>query len=324
MAIETEPTAARACRNRVAAGPVRPIQVPLWLGAERPGVELGATAIDLGLRERWRRRALPALLDRLQPTLSVPVDVPRDAESRLDRRSLEFLPPIADLCARLATTTADAIGRGELALMLGGDHALSVGSIAGAAIESGRLGVLWFDTHPDLNTADTSPSGHIHGMALAAALGLGVPALTEIGGPGPKVRPEDICLLGARDIDPGERALIRDRGIFLLTMEEWDDSGIAAGLDAALAHLDGHDLDAVHVSFDLDVIDPLLLPGTGTCCPGGLIYREAAQTLRRLRAWDGPIRSIDWVELNPTLDPSGRSTEASVALLATLLGESMR
>lgn len=311
-------------RNRAVSGPVRPIQVPLWLGAERPGVELGAPAIESGIRQRWERRALPALLDRLQATQTVPVHVLSDAATRLDRRSLEFLSPIVDACDRLAAVVAETVARGELALILGGDHALSVGSIAGAAIGGARLGVLWFDTHPDLNTAETSPSGHIHGMALAAALGLGVPALTEIGFPGPKVRAEDVCLLGARDIDPGERDLIREHSIFLLTMEEWDELGIAAGLDAALAHLDAQHLDAVHVSFDLDVIDPLLLPGTGTCCPGGLIYREAAQTLRRLRAWNGPIRSIDWVELNPTLDPSGRSTEASVSLLATLLGESMR
>ncbi len=121
-----------------------------------------------------------------------------------------------------------------------------------------------------------------------------------------------------------ERRIIREQGIWTRTMEEWSDDGIAMGLGLALDHLTAQGVDAVHVSFDLDVIDPLLLPGTGTRCPGGLIYREAAQTLRRLRAWDGPIRSIDWVELNPTLDPSGRSTEASVSLLATLLGESMR
>ena len=118
--------------------------------------------------------------------------------------------------------------------------------------------------------------------------------------------------------------MIRERGIWALTMEEWTDLGLTAGVDAALGHLAGRGVAAVHVSFDLDVLDPKLLPGTGTTVAGGLTYREASQVLRRLRGWDGPIRSVDWVELNPTLDAGGWSTETAVALLATLLGETMR
>jgi arginase len=143
-------------------------------------------------------------------------------------------------------------------------------------------------------------------------------------GTGPAASDGSICLLGVRDLDPGERLLIAERGICMLTMEEWHDLGIAAGLEQVLAHVTNQGVDAVHVSFDLDLLDPLELPGTGTPVPGGLRYREASQVLRLLHDWDGPIHSLDWVELNPTLDPTGRSTEIAVALLSTLLGESMR
>ena len=311
--------------NRLSTGPVRPIVVPLWLGAERRGADLAPAALDAGLRRRWERGGRPGLLARLAPAVTVPIATPPDAMDRLDGRSLAFLPEVAAACARLADTVSASIDGGGLALVLGGDHALSAGSIAGAALATpGRLGVLWLDTHPDLNTPVTSPSGRLHGMPLAASLGLGVPALTGLGRPGSKVRPEDVCLLGARDIDAGERALIGELGIWAWTMEEWTDAGLLAGLEAALDHLMRRGVDAVHVSFDLDVLDPSVMPGTGTRVPGGLSYREAAQVARRLRAWDGPVRSLDWVELNPSLDPSGYSTETAVALLATLLGETMR
>ncbi|CAA9545395.1 MAG: Arginase [uncultured Thermomicrobiales bacterium] len=310
------------------SGPIRPLAMPLWLGAERPGVELGAAALDQGLRERWRARRIPALLDRLEATIAIPVPDPADAFDRLHRRTLEFVPEVAAGCAALAESVAAAVSNGELALTLGGDHALTIGSLAGAARAAAnagdRVGVLWFDTHGDLNTPATSPSGHLHGMAIAAALGLDAPALGALGRFGPSVRPEDVCLLGGRDLDPAERDRIADLGIWTLTMEEWTDAGIVSGVGAALDHLAARRVAHVHVSFDLDVLDPTALPGTGTAVPGGLTVREASQVLRRLRAWPGPIRSVDWVELNPLLDPSGRSTETAVALLGTLLGETAR
>jgi len=319
-AFDLEPSA-----NRLAnLGPIRPLTMPLWLGAERPGVDLGAAALDDGLRARWRARRVPALLDRLEDTVTIPVPHPADAFDRLHRRTLEFVPEVAPGCAALAETVAAAVAAGALPLTLGGDHALTVGSLAGAAAAGDRVGVLWFDTHGDLNTPATSPSGHLHGMALAAALGLDAPALGALGRLGSSVRPEDICLLGGRDLDPDERDRIAELGLFALTMEEWTDAGIVPGLDAALDHMAARGVAHVHLSFDLDVLDPTAMPGTGTTVPGGLTVREASQVLRRLRAWTGPIRSVDWVELNPLLDPSGRSTETAVALLGTLLGETAR
>ena len=326
MATTIEETTGVGTGNRLTAAPIRPLEVPLWLGAERPGIERAPAAIAAELRRRWTVRQRPELLTRLAPGATIPVATPPDASERLHRRSLEFLPEVAAACTHLAAEVATAIAGEALALSLGGDHALSIGSIAGAARAAapGRLGILWLDTHPDLNTPETSPSGHIHGMALAAALGLGAPTLVGLDRPGPKVLPEDVCLLGVRDLDPGERTLIREHGLWAVTMEEWTDVGLMPGLEAAVNHLAARGAAAIHLSFDLDVLDPSLLPGTGTTVAGGLTYREASQVLRRLRDWDGAIRSVDWVELNPGLDPSGWSTETAVALLATLLGETMR
>jgi arginase len=309
--------------NRLANGPVRPIVAPLWLGAERRGVDLGAISLERGLRNRWERRGNLTYSDRLLPSIEIAVAEPPDADSRLDCQSLEFLPEIAEVCRRLRPVVRDSIERGELALILGGDHALAAGSIAGAVQTTEKLGVLWFDTHADLNTPETSPSGHIHGMPLAAALGHR-PVELMPSASSRALDPAAVCLLGVRDLDFGERQFIAENDIWTLTMEEWTDIGLLPGLEAALHHLRVHKTTGIHLSFDLDVLDPLELPGTGTPVPGGLSFCEASQVLRSLRAWDGPIRSVDWVELNPTLDPSGRSTLVAVTLLATLLGETVR
>lgn len=309
--------------NRLRVAPIVPIEVPLWMGAERRGADLAPAAIGQGLSERWERAERRELAARLRSRVAVPVREPDNADALIDRRALDFLPAVTEGCRATAGVVERTIANGDLALTLGGDHAVAAGSIAGAAraVAPGRLGVLWLDTHPDLNIPTTSPSGHVHGMALAAPLGFGVPGLGELG---PPVDPADVCLLGARDVDPGERRAIAARDIWMLTMEEWTDTGLLTGLEQALAYLGARGVDAVHVSFDVDVLDPAMLPGTGTTVAGGLIYREASQVLRRLHAWDGPIISVDWTELNPLLDPSGRSTDAAIALLATLLGETIR
>lgn len=322
--VTTRPIAPVTPASRFLIAPIRLITVPLWLGAERPGVELGAQAIEAGLHARWQRAQRQELLDRLRATTPVEVSTPEDALQWLNRKQLAFLPEVTAACEQVAAAVAAAVASGELAVTLGGDHALAAGSLAGVAQVAKRVGVLWLDSHADLNTPETSPTGHLHGMPLAAAIGEGPPALVQVGSTGPHVDPGDVCLLGTRDLDPGEREVIARRGIWMLTMEEWTDLGLLDGLESALAYLAARDVAAVHLSFDLDVIDPVVLPGTGTPVPGGLTYREASQILRRLREWDGPLISVDWVELNPALDPTGRSTEVAVGLLATLLGESQR
>ena len=321
--------------NRLRHGPVQPLLAPLWYGCEVPGVERAPAAIDSALRDRWRDRDEPVLAARLLDPVMIPVpDVP-DAMSRRGRRDYVFLPAIAAASRALADATEAAVRGGELALTFGGDHAVAAGSVAGAARavrtmtgpdgEPGRLGLIWIDTHADLNTPQTSPSGHVHGLPMASLLGEGAEELTSIAGGHPAVRPADVCLLGVRDLDQGERRMIRERGIWTLTMEEWDDLGLREGITAAMAHLRRQRVTAVHVSFDLDVIDPVDLPATGTTCPGGLTSREAARVLRMVRDADLPIVSADIVELDITRDtPAGLYLWTTTILTATLLGETQR
>jgi arginase len=307
----------------MADAPITPIVVPLWLGTERHGTDLGARALHRALREHWTPARVGPLASRLGPAVEIACPVPADAERRIDHRALAFREPILATAREHACVVRDALANGSLALSIGGDHALAFGSLAGAAWADGRAGVLWIDTHPDLNTPCTSPSGHMHGMPLATAIGTdgcALPELEAMVGRSPMIDPANVALLGVRDIDPGEREMIHRLGIWALPMEEWHDTGIAAGLERALGHLAARGVTSVHVSFDLDVLDPSVLPGTGTKAPGGLSYREASQMLRRLGTWDGPVRSLDMVELNPRLDPSGSSTRAAGLLLATALG----
>jgi arginase len=309
--------------NRLQEAPISPIVAPMWLGAERRGVDLGAAALWRAFHNLWTSGTLD---QRQRPRLGDPIEIacpePDDADRLLNHRTLAFREPILAASRDVATAVREAIDAGALGLTLGGDHALAFGTIAGAASASERLGLIWLDTHPDLNTPASSPSGHMHGMPLATAIGLdgrALPELDEVAG-GQMLHPGDIAMLGIRDIDPGERDVIVSRGVWAMSMEEWTDAGILAGLDRALAHLAGRGVTAVHISFDLDVLDPSALPGTGTKAPGGLTYREASQVLRRLHAWDGPVASLDVIELNPRLDPTGNSTAIAAHLLGAALG----
>ena len=314
-------------RNRLLAAPIVPIVAPMWLGAERHGAELGATALHEALRAIWtpqhvgRRHA-----DRLRTPVPLACPVPDDAERRIDQRNLAFREPILESACTHAELTCEAIEAGALPVTIGGDHALAFGAMTGVAMASERPGVIWLDTHPDLNTPASSPSGHMHGMPLATAIGLEGSALPELGeraGRTQMVDPGDVVMLGIRDIDPGEREVILSERMWALPMEEWNDTGIERGLNQALAYLADRGVTAVHVSFDIDVLDPSVVPGTGTKTPGGLSYREASQVLRRLGAWDGPIVSFEMVELNPLLDTTGHSTQIASLLLATALGMRM-
>jgi arginase len=314
--------------NRLTRGPVRFIQAPLWYGSERPGAEFGPEAIVTEIAEglRWDERG--DVRDRIQPHLGLTVPPVPNARGMRHRRDLTFLPPIASLARNLADAVAASIRNGILPVTIGGDHAVAIGSVQGAARACQRLGVLWIDTHPDINTPSTSHSGHIHGMPMAIATGLAasnLPGLCNLAGRVPAVRPEDVCYLGIRDIDMAERRILRETGIWTRTMEEWSDLGIAAGLNEALRHFESQGVDAVHVSFDLDVLDPSIFPASGTTYPGGLTMREASQVVRLLGAWDGPIRSLDWVEFYPNMDDNmGNCLKIAAHLLLTALGERMR
>ncbi len=305
--------------NRLATAPVAPIAAPLGLGVNEFGPEIGPFALDAGLRQRIRMAGRGD--GRLDPltVVDVPPSLPPPdyGDARLKNRD-----PILTTSKRIARYVRAAVDDGRLALVLGGDHALSIGSIAGAAGACQRLGVLWIDSHADLNTPETTPSGNVHGMSMAIALGHGDRGLATIVGAGPKVRPEDVTLIGARDLDPGEEHFLARHPLRVYRMAQIDAlGGFVAVVGNAIDELAARGIDAVHLSFDLDVLDPSCFTATSTPVPGGLIVREALAGLRLLRESRLPIRSVDWGELNPLLDVRGASTDVATRLLAALLGE---
>ncbi|HWK80971.1 MAG TPA: arginase [Thermomicrobiales bacterium] len=312
--------------NWLRRAPIQPLLAPIWLGCERPGTELGPHVLSEGLKVRWNRADRRHLQADLLPPIEVPAPAPADALARLHRGTLEFLPEIAAAVVPLADEVERAIREGHLPVTMGGDHALAIGTIAGASRACGRLGMIWLDTHPDLNVPSSSESGHIHGMPVGIATGLANEELPELGALAGKERmidPRDICMLGVRDIDPFEREMIRRHGVWGLSMDEWSDLGIVEGLLRAMSYMEGRGVDAIHVSFDLDVLDPPIMPGTGTRYQGGLSVREASRALRMLSDWKAPIHSLDIVELNPLLDLEGHSNEIAIHLMGTALGERM-
>jgi arginase len=236
------------------------------------------------------------------------------------------LDAITDVTRRLADAVA-ATAPDAVPIVLGGDHAISMGSVAGVLRRAagGRVGVLWIDAHADLNTPATSPSGNVHGMPLAHLLGHGDARLLgairgERAHAGAALRTSDVAFLGLRSVDPEERAFVHAHGLAAWTMSDLDRHGVAAAAEAALASL-AH-VDHLHVSFDADVLDPAVAPGVGTPVPGGLGYREA-HLLMELLAASERVASVDLVEVNPILDQRNRSAQVLVELAASLFGRTI-
>lgn len=285
--------------------------VPMDLGAGRRGVDMGPSALRLARLERELRKLGLATSD--LGNIDVPV---AEAAGGDPGDRAHFVSAIAETC-RQAYRRLRELPDTYLPLTLGGDHSISMATVAGAA-GAGRTGVVWVDAHADLNTPDTSPSQNIHGMPLAHLLGLGDPTLLDIWGGGAVIRPEDVVYVGLRSVDPGERALIHELGIRAFTMTDVDRLGVAAVAAAALAHRAG--VARLHVSFDADALDPHLAPGVGTPVQGGLTYREA-HLLMELLAESGLVTSVDLVEVNPILDVQNRTARLMVELAASLLGK---
>lgn len=302
--------------------PITVVTFPSALGADRHGVELGAEALDSGIRRRLDRRDFCEVAERLLPTQSVDVlalDLARQMDQKVENAM--HLDPIAEACSKLAETMTASLKNGHFALVLGGDHSLSIGSLA-AASTLGRLGVIWIDAHGDINTPDTTPSGNIHGMPLAISLGYGPRELVEVGSHF-DVALEDLVYIGVRDLDPGERELLRQSAAMVFTIDSVDALGVGGVLREAIRRLGERGVEAVHVSLDLDVLDPVIFPATGTTAPGGLTYREVREALVTLRHSDLPIVSADIVELDPTLDNAESSANMAVSLATALLGEDL-
>lgn len=228
-----------------------------------------------------------------------------------------FLPQIKDTCARIAQFVAQAVQQAYVPLVLGGDHSVALGTLAGLREVHGPGGAIWIDAHGDLNSPETSPTGNVHGMVLAAALGLAGDRFREEGWGLPALAPGRVALVGVRELDDGERAVLRDLDARMFTMSDVDRLGVERAVREALAHVAGAGF--VHVSLDMDAIDPDVAPGVGTPVRGGLSYREAHLALE-LVAESGLATSLDVVEVNPILDRENQTGKLAVELIASALG----
>ncbi|MFN0059305.1 MAG: arginase [Planctomycetota bacterium] len=299
--------------------------VPLDHGAGRRGVGMGPSAVRIARLHETLTRIGLELFDHGDIHISIPETLAAgDPHAK-------YLPVVADACRQLAEHIAAVLAGGGFPLVIGGDHSIAIGTISGLALHlraqihdparAPRIGVLWFDAHADINTPDTSPSGNIHGMPLACLLNQGPEILRSIGYSGPKLAPHRVVQIGLRDVDVKERGLLKDAGVHTYTMADIDKRGIGTIVDEAVTIATG-DADLLHVSFDIDALDPQLAPGTGTAIPGGLTYREAHLALEIVAAC-GRLRSLELVEVNPILDDKNRTAELAVGLIASALGKTI-
>jgi len=287
------------------------IGAPLDLGAGRRGVDMGPSAIRYaGLEERLTRHGVDCV-DRGNVATAV-----AEATAEDDERA-RFLPAIRTTCERIAGLVGAALDEDRVPIVLGGDHSIALGTLGGLASRRGPGAVLWFDAHGDLNTPVTTPSGNVHGMPLAAALGRGGPGFESEAWTLPAVEPERTAVIGARDIDPGERELIAELGLAVHTMSELDRRGIEAVVGEALERAKGAPF--VHVSLDMDGLDPGVAPGVGTPVRGGLTYREAHLAME-LVAESGLLCCFEIVEVNPILDRENATAALAVELAASAFG----
>ena len=232
--------------------------------------------------------------------------------------NVKHLDAVRRVCVEVAERAEAIASEGLFPIFLGGDHSISIGTVSGVARSfGGRTGVIWLDAHADFNTPETSPSGNVHGMPLATLTGQGPQSLVEIGGPGASVRPEDVVLIGLRSVDLEERNLLREAGVHAYTMKEIDAYGVARAVRRAMKDL-SH-VDRVHLSFDLDVVDPEVAPGVGTPVRGGLTYREAHLVMELINEAEA-VTSLDVVEVNPILDIKNGTATLAVELVESLLG----
>jgi arginase len=291
------------------------IGVPMDLGQMRRGVDMGPSAIRYaGVAER---------LERLGHTINDlgNIEIAQPERVHTSDSNLRNLKAVAEGNQKLADKVDGVITNKDFPLVLGGDHSIAIGTLAGVSKHYENLGVIWYDAHGDLNTSDTSPSGNIHGMPLAVSLGIGDESLTGIGGYTPKVKPENIVIIGARSLDEGERELIKERGIKVFTMHEVDRMGMTKVMEEAVNYLKDK-TDGVHLSLDLDGLDPSDAPGVGTPVLGGISYRESHLAMEML-AESNLITSAEFVEVNPILDDKNRTASVAVALMGSLFGEKL-
>lgn len=287
------------------------------LGADRRGVDMGPSAIRYaGLADELARTGVETV-DGGDVTVPRPEECDPDAGSPVDGRA-KFLGETETVAGRVADAVREARADGQFPLVLGGDHSIAIGTVAGAA-GGDDIGVVWFDAHGDFNTPETTPSGNVHGMTLAAILGVG-PFEGVDWAHTASVSAERVALVGLRDLDEGERRLLRDSDVTAFTMSDVDDRGVTDVVDEALSvAADG--TDGVHVSLDADWLDPTEAPGVGTPVRGGVSYREAHVAMEHVARYDDQLRSFELVEVNPILDDHNRTAELGCELIASAFGK---
>jgi arginase len=293
------------------------IGAPLDLGAGRRGVDMGVSAIrfaSLGQR-------LGELGYKVQDLGNVAVEQPERVAA--GPRNARYLPQIAHTCLGLAECVEQALAQGRMPLVVGGDHSIAIGTVSGLSKfyrrKKKRIGLLWIDAHPDMNTPETSPSGNVHGMPLACILGQGPRALTRIFGYAPKVDPQNVALIGIRDVDALEKPHVRNSGVRAFTMRDIDERGmrtvVAEAIEIVSAGTEGF-----HVSLDMDSVEPEIAPGVGTPVRGGLSYREAHLAMEMIGD-SGRMLALEVVEVNPVFDVANRTAVLAVELVASAMGK---
>jgi arginase len=293
---------------------IRVIGAPMDLGADRRGVDIGTSAIRYAdLNHRLR-----SIGHHVQDMGNVVVPQP-ESQPLGNNPKLKYLDQIVHVSEELMGIVTSTLQEGDFPLILGGDHSIGLGSISGVAKVHKNVGVLWIDAHADFNTDQTTPSGNIHGMILASLAGLGNSTLTNIGGWSPKIHKETIVIVGARDLDRGEQELLHTHSIHVFTMSEIDQLGITEVMRQALT-IAGQNNDGIHLSLDMDALDPTEAPGVGTPVRGGLTYREAHLAME-LIADSHKLVSMDVVEVNPILDRENATALLAVELVLSALGK---
>ncbi len=293
------------------------IGAPLDLGQDRRGVDMGPSA----LRVAGLYRKLTALGYEVDDQGNVPVDQQENVPE--GPKHAKYLPQIAAVCERLGQLVAAALDDNKAPLVLGGDHSIAIGTVAGTAKhfrkKRQKIGLIWMDAHADMNTPQTSPSGNIHGMPLACCIGQGPPELTKLFGFAPKIDPQNVCIVGVRDVDIMERAQVRESGVHAFTMRDIDERGLRAvmaqAIDFATKGTAGF-----HLSLDLDYVDPTDAPGVGTPVRGGATYREAHLAMEMI-CDSGTMVSMEAVEVNPVFDEVNRTADLGVELIMSALGK---
>lgn len=288
------------------------IGVPIDLGADRRGVDMGPSAIRY------------AHLNRELGNIGYPfsdlgnLDVPIAERCSITETNLKYINCIIPVLRRTTEKVASCIQKGHFPLVLGGDHSIALGSIRGAARHK-NIGVVWIDAHADFNTPETTPSGNIHGMPLAALCGLGDHRLVKLfDEPAPVLHPHKVAIIGARDLDSGEKNNLKSAGMLVLGMEQIDRIGMFRAMEKALEHIT-KDVDGIYLSFDVDSLDPRHAPGVGTPVAGGLTYREAHLACEMI-AETGKLLGMDMVEVNPILDVQNQTAQLAVELILSALG----